>query len=185
MRRIRGGGQIDLVPSRLDLALSALNPGEKESVLEDFISQVEPDYDLVIIDCPPTESLFTRAAYRASDYMLIPVNLQYLSSIGLPLIARSIQLFLGAHRNYTIDVAGVVIVATANYMPEERLARQEVTQEVANQNWYLFSNEIAYSRSYPRGAREGKPIFRTPNANWHRQANFKNFGDEFAVRVGI
>ena len=80
---------VDLIPSRLELAYTLRQPAQKEHLLAEFISEVEHNYDLILFDCPPTESLFTTAAYLASDYILVPVKPEFLSIIGLPLLARS------------------------------------------------------------------------------------------------
>ncbi len=68
------GARIDLIPSRLELAYSLKNPGQKEHYLSQLLQQVESEYDLIIIDCAPTESILTTAAYLSSDYLLVPVK---------------------------------------------------------------------------------------------------------------
>ncbi len=72
--RMRNGGGIDLLPSRLELAFSLKQFAEKESVLQQVINTIKENYDLVLIDCPPTESLATAVAYLASDYILVTVK---------------------------------------------------------------------------------------------------------------
>ena len=86
VRELRSGGRIDLIPSRLELALSLRNPAQKESLLPKSLAQIEADWDFIIIDCPPTESVLTYAAYLASSHVLVPVKPEYLSAIGLPLL---------------------------------------------------------------------------------------------------
>ena len=126
VRRIRGGGRIDLIPSRLELALSLKNPGQKERHLTRIISEIEDNYDLILIDCAPTESILTTAAYLCSDYLLVPVKPEYLSSIGLPLLVNSMQDFLAEHPECSLDLAGVLFNATDDYAPEEALAKESV-----------------------------------------------------------
>jgi chromosome partitioning protein len=55
-------GSLALLPSRLELAFSLRNPSQKETLLARALADVEDDYDVIIIDCPPTESLLTYAA---------------------------------------------------------------------------------------------------------------------------
>jgi chromosome partitioning protein len=137
------------------------------------------------LDCPPTESLFTTAAYLASDYLLVPVKPEFLSTIGLQLLARSMSDFRDEFRDGQIQLAGIAFNATSEYSPEEMLSKRSV-QQLANQHdWYVFDNEINYSRSYPKGAREGNPIFRTSNARWYRAEEFYSFAVEFSERVGL
>jgi chromosome partitioning protein len=84
-----------------------------------------------------------------------------------------------------LSLAGVAFNAASDYMPEEALAKSTV-KKIAKQNgWYVFSREISYSRSYPKGAREGQPIFRTSYSRWNKVRDFELFADEFAKRVGL
>lgn len=183
--RFRGGGRIDLIPSRLELAFSLKNPGQKERQLTRIVSEIEENYDLVFIDCAPTESILTTAAYMCSDYLLVPVKPEYLSSIGLPLLVNSMQDFLEENPEFPVRLAGVLFNAADNYIPEEALAKKGV-REIARENgWYVFDSEVPYSRSFPKGAREGSPIFRTSYSRTAKVNQFNQVASEFAHRIGL
>jgi chromosome partitioning protein len=184
-RTFSSGGQIDLIPSRLELAFSLKNPGRKDRFLSRLIRDVEDDYDLVLIDCAPTESLLTTAAYLASDWLLVPVKPEYLSTIGLPLLVNSMEDFKTEYENNVLQLAGVVFNAASQYLPEEALAKNTVRTIAKKYGWYVFRSEVDYSRSYPKGAREGQPIFRTSYSRWTKVVNFASFADEFAKRVAL
>ena len=66
--------RLDLVASRLELAWSLRQPAQKEGLLARFLRPLANRYELVVIDCAPTESVLTTAAYLAADYVLIPVK---------------------------------------------------------------------------------------------------------------
>lgn len=181
-----GGGCVDLVPSRLELAFSLRNPGgQKEQLLAKLISKIEGNYELIILDCPPTESLFTWAAYLASDYILVPVKPEYLSSIGLPLLVNSMEEFGRRYEDHDLELAGVVFNFPSGYVPEERESKAEVKKIARDRGWYVCENEVSYSRSYPKGAREGQPIFGTSYARGAQAARFAAFAEEFAQRIGL
>lgn len=180
------GSRIDLIPSRLELAYSLRNPGQKESLLAKFISKIEEDYDLVLLDCAPTESVLTTAAYLASDYLLVPVKPEYLSSIGLPLLVRSMEEFKeGPYSDHDLELAGIVFNHTSGYVPEEIKSKNEVKRIAAKNRWHVFKAEVTYSRSYPKGAREGQPIFRTSYSRNIQAARFQAFAAEFAQRIAL
>ncbi|MDE2845222.1 MAG: ParA family protein [Gemmatimonadota bacterium] len=185
VQKIRGGGCIDLIPSRLELALSLKNPGQKERNLTRILSEIEDTYDLILIDCAPTESILTTAAYLCSDYLLVPVKPEYLSSIGLPLLVNSMQGFLEEHPECSIDLAGVLFNATDDYTPEEKLSKQGVRRLARENGWYVFDAEVPYSRSFPKGAREGSPIFRTSYSRYSKIRLFNKVAEEFAMRIGL
>lgn len=184
-RDFHGGGSIHLIPSRLELAFSLKNPGHKERHLSCLIKKVEPEYDLILIDCAPTESVLTTAAYLSSEWLLVPVKPEYLSTIGLPLLVNSMQDFKTEYEKTKLELAGVVFNAASDYLPEEALAKDTVRKLARKNGWYVFDSEVDYSRSYPKGAREGQPIFRTTYSRWSKVRNFELFAEEFAKRVGL
>lgn len=178
-------GRIDLMPSRLELSNTLRNPTGKEQLLERAISQIEDNYDVIVLDCAPTESILTTAAYLVSDWILIPVRPEFLSTIGLPLLAQSLTEFEARYPGRSPDVAGIVFNAMSNYSPEEVTSKQEVIAEAAARHWNVFQREVRYSKSFPKGAREGAPIFMTSYAHSQTKANFRAFADELAARVGL
>ena len=183
---IQGGGRLDLIPSRLELALSLRSGGgPKERLLARALKKLEEDYDLILIDCAPTESILTTAAYLSSDFILVPVKPEYLSTIGLPLLVNSMQDFSRDYEEHHLELAGIVFNATTDYSPEESKSKREVKELSKKYDWYVFKTELAYSRSYPKGAREGQPIFRTTYARSDQASLFRAFAHEFAGRIGL
>lgn len=77
---------IDLAGAEIDLVSIML----REYVLKRLLSRL-PDYDHILIDCPPSLGLLTVNALAASDFALIPVQCSYLSWRGLPLLSRTIS----------------------------------------------------------------------------------------------
>jgi chromosome partitioning protein len=179
------GSRIDLIPSRLELSYSLKNPMQKEQLLEKLISKIEDEYDLILLDCAPTESMLTTAAYLASDFILVPVKLEYLSSIGLPLLVNSMKEFLDHYDDHELHLAGIVFNATSDYYPEEIKSKNEVNAIAKKNGWYVFKEEVKYSRSYPKGAREGKPIFHTTYRRTTTAHQFHAFALEFEQRIGL
>ena len=181
----RSGGSIDLVPSRLELSQALRNPAGKEQLLKQAVDQLEEAYDLVIIDCAPTESMLTIAAYFVADYLLIPVRPEYLSTIGLPLLEQSLKDFAALYPNSSPEILGLVFNAISGYSPEETTSRYEVRQVAVKSGWPVFDEEVSYSKSFPKSAREGNPIFFTSYARTTTKRNFHRFAREFAERIGI
>lgn len=181
------GSLLDLVPSRLELCWTLRNPTGKETLLPRFVAKVEQNYDLIVIDCSPTDSILTDAAYHCSRYVLVPIRAEFLASIGFPLLDRSIKAFQMRHEDSTIEVCGLVFndYVRGNVKRENRLARRDV-QEKANQyGWYVFKSDIPHSDSYLRSARDGMPISRTKGAHFTVKAEFATFAAEFFPRIGL
>ena len=181
----RSRGSIDLIPSRLELSQTLRNPSGKEQLLKQAVAQLEERYDLVIVDCAPTESVLTTAAYLLADYLLIPVRPEFLSTIGLPLLEQSLNDFGARYPDDTPAVLGVVFNALSGYSPEEVTSQTQVHGIARHNRWPVFDNEVVYSRSFPKSAREGRPIFWTSYARTTTSVNFHRFATEFATRIGI
>lgn len=183
--RMKNGGLIDVIPSQPELSTALKEPRDKESLLAGTIKEVEEGYDIVFIDCPPTESLFTSSAYLASDYALIPVRPEFLSTIGLPLIHNSLDRFRAEHPDHDLRLAGVVFNSTHDEGREERTAKEEVIGLATQLGWYVFRSEVRYSRAYPNSARLGKPLFWTPRTRDNHIEGFHALADELAQRLSL
>ena len=181
----KGGGKVDLVPSRLELSYSLMNPAQKEHLLDKFVRSIESDYDVIIIDCAPTESFLSTAAYLATDYLLVPVKPDYLSAIGLNLLVSSMEYFNRRYEDKKLELAGIIFNATSNYNPEETSTKVEVRELASKHDWHIFESEVSFSRSYPKGAREGKPIFWTSYSRTSQANTFHKFALEFARRISL
>ena len=178
---------LDLVPSRLELARTLRNPLGKEEILARFLAAHASDYDLIVIDCAPTESVLTLAAYRASRYLAVPVRPEFLATVGFPMLASSLEEFRAGHQNQEIDIAGVVFNGGKRSDPprQELMATSDV-RGIANENgWRVFKNQVFDSRSYPNGSREGQPIFRTSHGRNYVVQEFYDVAEEFLDSVDL
>ena len=160
----RTAGYVHVIPSQLELATTLKNPAGKSHLLSSFLSQHATDYDLVIVDPPPTDSMATEAAYLATNFVIIPVRPEFLSSIGFPLLARSVEAFRQQYPTHPLDVIGLFLENVDPKLPEYQKTKI-ATQRFANsRGWKFFEQEVRFSRSYQRGSREGTPITRTDYA---------------------
>jgi len=181
------GSLIHIVPSRLELAWTLKNPTEKAQLLPKFLSKVADQYDLIVIDCAPTESILTLAAYRSSRYVVVPVKPEFLATIGLPLLARSLNEFKIMHQDQTLDMVGIIFndKRRSNTPPEQISSCRDVIRLAKTHSWPVFENEAYHSDSYPTGSRDGNPIFKTPYARDYVKGEFHNVADEFLRKVRI
>lgn len=151
------------------------------------IAQVSDRYDLIIIDCAPTESILTDAAYFASRYVIVPVKTEFMATIGLPLLARSIAEFIAENEDHELEIAGLVLNEQSEYADnsEKQRAINEVHEEANNRRWRVFDYQIPYSRSYTEAARKGTPLIYTPHARWDRIVGFRGLKDDILKAVGV
>ncbi len=176
---------LHLIPSRFDFSdnlTGALRPDP--GILARLIADNFQDKELIIIDCAPTESVFTKAAYYASRYILVPVKPEFLATIGFPLLNESLENFKSSNPGHQIDVLGVVINDMSDYQahdgtPERKSSLSEIREEARKNGWYVFLNELAYSRGFPKMMRSSWSGHRgnAPDI-------FRRFAREFSRRLG-
>ncbi len=180
-----GSQNLQVIPSRFDFSdnlVNSLTPDER--ILARFISDHFQDKDLIIIDCAPTESIFTRAAYHASRYILVPVRPEYFATIGFPLLNDSLDLFRSNNRGHQIDVIGVVINNSAYHYsgnrggPERDRSLREIHQEAEESGWRIFENQIPFSRGFPK-------MMRGDFSHLGNAYDFDNFASEFFQVLGF
>lgn len=180
-----GGRNLQLIPSRFDFSdnlIKSVKPQER--VLAQVIAGEFQDRDLVIIDCAPTESIFTQAAYHASRYVLVPVKPEYFATIGFPLLNDSLTAFQKKYRGHLIEVAGVVINNWSYHYsgnkggPERKDSIRELKREAQINGWHVFGNQIPHSRGFPK-------IMRGNHSHLGDANLFDLFAHEFFDRVGI
>ena len=184
---------LHLVPSKLELSRVLKDPSEKEQLLPQFLGTVGDKYDLIIIDCAPTESILTTAAYLSSSHIVVPVKPEFLATIGFPFLARSLRDFREIYPKQ-IDIAGIVFndkkrkpspEEKRKPSPEERTACEEVKKTASEYGWRVFENEVYRSDSFPGGSRASTPVFRTKRAHRTTKTGFHEFAGEFLKSVGL
>jgi chromosome partitioning protein len=76
----------DVIPASLNLAETELMLGGKigrEMTLRRALSKVQGDYEIVLVDCPPSLGLLTVNALVAADYALVTAEAQYFALQGV------------------------------------------------------------------------------------------------------
>ena len=84
----------DFVPG--NRALSAVETGlvnvmSRETVLRQYVDSVKNDYDYVLLDCRPSLGMLVINALAASDYVLIPVQADYLAAEDMTELVGTVQ----------------------------------------------------------------------------------------------
>jgi chromosome partitioning protein len=179
------GSCLHIVPANLELAWSIRYAIDRPLVLRDRLDELRSEYDLILLDCAPTESALSTAAYLASDNIFVPVRPEFLSTIGLPLLLRSLKEHRNKFANEPVpDIGGIIFNDTGEKSEHDR--SRTFVRKVAKENgWYIFKNQVTHSDSYPAGARLGKPIFLTDNARAWKKEEFNKVAGEFLERVGL
>jgi chromosome partitioning protein len=85
----------DVIPASLNLAEAELMLGGKmgrEMTLRRALAKVQSDYEVILIDCPPSLGLLTVNALVAADYALVTAEAQYFALQGVEQAMEVIEL---------------------------------------------------------------------------------------------
>ncbi len=91
---LQTSSKFDILPSNRHLAgaeIELVNVDKREYRLRDALSQVIVQYDVVLIDCPPSLSLLTLNALSCADYLLVPIQCEYYALEGLTDLLTTIK----------------------------------------------------------------------------------------------
>ena len=78
------------------------------------LAKVRDEYDFVIIDVPPTLSIFTDSAIYATDYVIIVLQTQQRSLDGAETFFEYLQQMYNDYANIDFDILGVLAVLLKN-----------------------------------------------------------------------
>lgn len=164
--RVEGGAtgrRFDLLPSELALAKVVKNPQGADYKLERALAPILDEYDFIVIDCAPTDSVLTTTALMASDFVLIPVKPDRFSVLGYGQILEALDEF---RINYPDphEVQDLGVVFTQLRGGKGNQIEKECMADVKRQADYVFDAKIAYSGSYLRSVHEQTPVFDTSYA---------------------
>ncbi len=121
-------GRLDLVASHLglinvDLELATqLSGGTLAQVkasylrvhrrLAEGLRSIDPSrYDLVLIDCPPNFNIVTKNALVASEGILIPAKPDYLSTLGIDYLRRSVHDLVTEYNDFAASHSSPLVAA--------------------------------------------------------------------------
>lgn len=102
---------LEVLPSRINLAkLEGKIVGELDAPfrLKDRLDPFSDNYDVVIIDTPPTLGLITVNALVASTHLIIPIQSSYFALEGTDDLLETIER-IKARPNPQLEVLGVVV----------------------------------------------------------------------------
>lgn len=116
---------MDILPASMALSLFDLEFSSvkgKELLLKEMVKDL--DYDVVIIDCPPSLGLLTVNALSASDFLIVPVQCEFYALEGISQIMNT-MFKVKKKVNPKLELGGIV----ANmYDPRIRVSREVMAE---------------------------------------------------------
>lgn len=128
-------GNIWTLPGNIDLYRLEMVAGEgREFSLKRFIEEsIKPHgFDYIIIDTPPTPSIWMTSALISSDYYIIPVRPDPLSMIGIDLLRSIIE---RRRKTYGLKIQGLGVVFNMVERPDSVIFNQAKSNLASNEHW--------------------------------------------------
>ncbi|MCG8436214.1 MAG: AAA family ATPase [Gammaproteobacteria bacterium] len=145
-----------LLPANSDLTaaeVKLMNQQGREGRLRKALEEVRPDYDYILIDCPPSLNMLTVNALSAADGVMIPMQCEYYALEGLSALMSTVQQIREAV-NPQLEVTGIL---RTMFDPRNNLAN-----DVSSQLIMHFGDKV-YRTVIPRNVRLAEaPSFGVP-----------------------
>jgi chromosome partitioning protein len=163
-------GDYDLLPANRDLAgaeIELVDLPERETRLKEAlvealaqmrsaIVEVAPDYDFILLDCPPSLSLLTLNGLCAADSVLIPMQCEYYALEGLSDLVQTVKK-VRAHLNANLEIEGLL---RTMYDPRNTLALNVAAELEKHFGDKLFRTIIPRNIRLAEAPSHGVPVLK-------------------------
>lgn len=170
-------GGYDVLPANRDLAgaeVELVGLENREHRLHQALNSIRPEYDFVLIDCPPSLSLLTLNGLCAADGVIIPMQCEYYALEGLSDLAGTIKK-VHANLNNRLKIIGLLRV-----MYDPRVTLQ---QQVSGQLEKHFGDKV-FKTLIPRNVRLAEaPSHGMPGVIYDKNAKAAVAYLDFAVEM--
>lgn len=117
------------------------------------LAKVRDEYDFIIIDVPPTLSIFTDSAIYATDYVIIVLQTQQRSLDGAETFFEYLQQMYNDYANIDFDILGVLAVLLKNNVGLDNQILQDAEADFGKD--MLFNQIIRHMERLKRYDRTG------------------------------
>jgi chromosome partitioning protein len=148
---------LSILPASVDLAgaeFELMNHPEREYALRRVLSRIDTDYEFVIIDSPPSLGMLTLNTLVAANWLLIPVQAEYLALEGLSRMVLTIHR-INQNQNPGLQILGIVATLFDGRTNLAHQVLEELRHVFPDK---VFEQPIARSVRLSEAPSFGKPI---------------------------
>jgi chromosome partitioning protein len=177
---------LSLCSSDISLAVAEMKlaaTGAKEFRLRNCIEKLpKGQFDLVIVDCPPTFGTLAINAMVASDFLIMPISLSYFSLEGVNSFLQTLNFInkeVSSVIKHNTKIAGILLT----FYNLHTCISREIDSEINNTFSELtFSIKIPQNVSVNEAQAEGKTIF-AHNASSKSAVAYQGLAKEVIDRI--
>jgi chromosome partitioning protein len=148
---------LNVIPSSIALVgaeIELVGMLSRETRLRSVLSQVERDYQFIIIDCPPSLGLLTLNALTAASSVIIPIQCEYYALEGLGQLMNTVKL-VQQHLNPSLEIEGVLLTMYDGRLNLSRQVSEEVRKHFDQR---VYNTVISRNVRLSEAPSFGKPI---------------------------
>jgi chromosome partitioning protein len=152
-----GSQAFSVLPANGDLTVAEIKLLEapmREKRLALALAPLQDDYDVIIIDCPPSLNMLTVNALVAAGSVLIPIQTEYYALEGLSALLDTIEQ-IRSHRNPDLVIEGIVRTL---HDPRNNLSSEVSAQLVQHFGSQVFNTIIPRNVRLAEAPSHGMPV---------------------------
>jgi len=148
--------RLELAPASIDLSAfeqQMAGIADRECCLKNVLTDVDGEYDFVVVDCPPAVSLLTFNALRSATDVLVPVETGYFALHGLSKQLETLSILC---KRCQQDVS--VRVLASMYDIRTKMAREILAELRSHFADRMFKTVVNFNTKIKEAASFGQPI---------------------------
>jgi chromosome partitioning protein len=147
-----------LMPANQDLTAAEVRlltmMAGREFTLRDALATIRDDFDVILIDCPPSLNMLTLNALVAADSVMVPMQCEYYALEGLSSLVQTIEQIKGS-LNPELAIEGLL---RTMFDPRNNLSNEVSAQLVEHFGDKVFRTMIPRNIRLAEAPSFGKPV---------------------------
>ncbi|WP_296139148.1 ParA family protein [uncultured Tessaracoccus sp.] len=172
---------VDILPANIDLSaaeVQLVSEVAREQTLRRVLTKLRGDYDYILIDCAPSLGLLTINALTASDYVIMPLELEFFALRGIALLTDTIDK-VQDRLNPDLQVLGLLGTMFDSRTLHGREVLERIVEAFGDQ---VFHTVIRRTVRFPETTVAGEPIT-TYAPNSPGAVSYRQLAREVLLRV--
>lgn len=174
---------LHLIPSEKNLSgveYYLLSRSDRETILSRFLKAVSPEYDVILIDTPPSVNVLTLNALVAADRVLIPVQAEFFSLEGIAKLRETVE-EVKARWNPELSFVGI--------LPSQVSTRRRLSEEVIGAireefGELVFATYIRDSVAVAESSGHGRSVL-SYDGSGHAAREYRALAEEVIQRLDL
>ena len=172
---------LSLVPYSIELAVDELELVSvygREQVFSWMLEPIKDKYDFILIDCPPAIGMLTVNALVASDYVLMPLQAEFLPLKGLRSFMHHFKA-VKSKLNRNLEVLGFILTRYDERKTMNRQVYHELEKEFGEK---AFHTHIRNNIQLAKAQEAGTDIF-SFDKHAHGAEDYQNLAEELIKKL--